>query len=287
MSIKSQLKIAGLFGTGIAIIIAIIFAFNSFTTVGVGKEKAGAFMGQVYDEPLASGWYFVNPVADFYKYDLQDVTYTIDDIGVPAQDNLKTQMDVSITGHFIPGLTCLVREETGKASTFMTTHYNRRVADAILEGGKALASDSQAFFTPGTMASMEEYIISRVNKELEPKGYTINAVKFSDIRLPAVVNNAIIATKQRTEQVNQQRQQLEIADLQAQEVTKQAEAKKNSAKFEAEAILMLAEATAEANVAIAKTLTPSLIKSQWIDQWNGVQPTTVLGEGTSALISVK
>jgi regulator of protease activity HflC (stomatin/prohibitin superfamily) len=268
----------------LALFVGVIFAWNSFTTVGVGKEKAGALFGQVYDKPLPSGWYFVNPLASFETYDLQAMTEHFDDIGMPAQDKLKTVMDMSVTGNFIAGKTTHARTETGSAVGFMNTHYFNRIRAIAIEVGKQQAVLSEAYFDADTLGVVEDMIIAKVNDELNPKGYMITAVKFSDIRLPKVVKDAVEKTKKRDQEVEEQSAKLEIADLLAQEKTKIAEAADASAEFEASAIMKIATAQADANKLLNRSLTAELIEYRRIEKWNGVRSTHVLGDDTSFIL---
>jgi len=60
-------------------IVVLVIAFNGWTIVGVGKEKVGSTFGKVHESALTSGFHFVNPLADFERYDLQEMTYTWED----------------------------------------------------------------------------------------------------------------------------------------------------------------------------------------------------------------
>lgn len=283
--------------TAIVAIIVLIVAFNAWTIVGVGKEKVGATFGKVHESALGSGFYIVNPLADFERYDLQEVTYTWEDLGVPAQDNLKTSMDVAITGHFISGMTANVRENIGSSDGFMASQVNRRVPAMIVEVGKELAVVSQDFYGETTLARMETEIKFRLNKELQQRGYQITTVKFSDINLPQVVTAAIVKTKQRQQEVNEQLAKLKIADLQAQEKTAEAQAASKSAAFNATAAELTADAelyriqrVAEGNLALSASVTDKLIELKEAEAgllWNGVMPTTMLGATPNVLMNLK
>lgn len=292
-----KITLPKLIGGAVASVLTVIIGFNSFTSVGVGKEKVGATFGKVHSEALTSGVHLVNPLADFEKYDLQEMTYSWDNIGVPAQDNLKTSMDVAVTGHFLAGATVQVRSEQGSASGFMSNQVKRRVPAMIVEVGKELAKNSQDFYGETTLARMETAIITRLNAELNQRGYRITAVKFSDINLPQVVTTAVVKTKQRTEEVNRQEAELKIADLKAQEKTAVAKAAALSAEFQASAKREAADAelyrvqkVAEGNKALARSVTANLISLKEAEAkllWDGRMPTTVMGEGANVLMGMK
>jgi prohibitin 1 len=92
----------------------------------------------------------------------------------------------------------------------------------------------------------------------------------------------------------QSQQTLASAEL----AVKQAQANQEKAKIEnqtdimnaqakAQQALIKAQGEAKANQVLSTSLTPNLIEYNKIQKWNGVQPSTVLGNSTSALITVK
>ena len=291
---KNKMKLTTIIGSTVAALAVIIISMNSWTIVGVGKEKVGSTFGKVHEDALTSGFHVVNPLADFQLYDLQEFTYTWEDLGVPAQDNLKTSMDVAITGHFISGMTAEVRKNIGSSKGFMASQVNRRVPAMIVEVGKELAVNSQDFYGETTLARMESEIVTRLNEQLRPRGYVITTVKFSDINLPPVVTAAIIKTKQRQQEVNEQSAKLKIADLKAQEKTAEAQAAANSATHNATAVREAADAelyriqkVAEGNVALAASVTPNLISLKEAEAnllWDGRMPTTMIGESGAGIL---
>lgn len=277
-------------------VIASVVAINSFTIVGVGKEKAGATFGTIHESPLSSGFHIVNPIANYEEYDLQEMTYDWDDVGVPAQDNLKTSMDVHITGHFIQGMSTVVRQNNGSASHFKRSQLKKRVRSIVIDVGKSLAKDSQSFYGEKTLMIMEGEVKDRLNIELEPRGYVITAVKFSDVRLPPVVTQAVIKTKQRQQEIKEQTAKLEIQNQLAQEVVNTAKANRQASEENAAARKVAADAKlyemqqeAAGNAELGQSVTQNLIKLKEAEAkllWDGVMPKTVMGEGASVLIGL-
>lgn len=79
---------------------------------------------------------------------------------------------------------------------------------------------------------------------------------------------------------------------------KQAQAKQNQAKIDNETSIMNAQASAQqalikaqgeakSNQVIAQSLSANLIEYKKVQAWNGANPSTVLGNGTSTMIQVK
>lgn len=80
------------------------------------------------------------------------------------------------------------------------------------------------------------------------------------------------------------------ADTKLIQVTTQAQAQAKKQRIAADAaayaVEVKANAQAKANELLSKSLTPELIRYRQVDQWNGVMPQTVVGEGAMPLISV-
>ena len=60
----------------------------------------------------------------------------------------------------------------------------------------------------------------------------------------------------------------------------------SKAEADAKAAIMKAQAEAEANRVLAESLSNTLVEYNKIEKWNGVMPTTVLGDSTSAIIDM-
>ncbi|QDH46504.1 hypothetical protein LAh6_125 [Aeromonas phage LAh_6] len=254
--------------------------------------------GKVVEKPLTQGFNWVAPwnSVDVYPMTFQKTRY--ENLGVVSQDNLKTSMDISITGRFVRGMTPVARKDSGSISQFFEVQLKDRLRANILEAGKLLAKDSQDFYGETTLANMSEKIIELSNKELKPLGYEIVAVEFSDVNLPPVVASAVEGAKTRAEQVKTQTQQLKIADLKAQEKVKRADAESKSirmvananlekAQKEADGKLYAAQKEAEGNGVLSRSLTPEIIKNKEAEaklKWNGVAPTHVYDGDSSFII---
>ena len=57
-------------------------------------------------------------------------------------------------------------------------------------------------------------------------------------------------------------------------------------KVQAEAALYAGEKEAEMNKRISESLTGSLLQYYWIKQWDGILPSTVLGNGMDYMINL-
>lgn len=295
MSLGKALSIAGLVFCGLLI------AFMLKPFVIINDTEEGVLVkwdGKVEPVPLTQGFNTVAPWngVDIYPMTFQKTRY--ENLGVTSQDNLKTSMDVSITGRFIRGKTPVARKDSGSIQQFFDVQLKDRLRSNILEAGKTFAKDSQDFYGEKTLTNVTDYIIETSNKELKPLGYEIVAVEFSDINLPPVVAQAVEGAKTRAENVKTQTQQLKIADLKAQEQVKKADAQSKSIRMvasanleriqkEADGKLYAAKKESEGNKLLSMSLTPEIIKNKEAEAkllWNGVSPTHVYGGDSSFII---
>ncbi|NRD77960.1 hypothetical protein HPT25_11250 [Bacillus sp. BRMEA1] len=117
-------------------------------------------------------------------------------------------------------------------------------------------------------------------KELEKAGISIGTFGFTHVGSP--------------KGMEQSQQALATAELNV----KKAQAEQEKAKIEnqtrilnaqtdAQAAKIKAEGEAAANQLLAKSLTTELVEYNKVQKWNGVNPTTVLGNGANTMITVK
>jgi regulator of protease activity HflC (stomatin/prohibitin superfamily) len=285
-----QIAIAAIVG-----VTTLAIGLNSYTTVKVGDEKVGAVFGKVNPQELKSGFHIVNPLADFEVYDVQEVSYSWDNMPIPSQDKLRTSMDVTVIGKFTPGSTANVRKQFGSAKGYINNQLFPRVPSIMVDVGKAIAVESSDFYNETTIEKMRLEGINRLNDALT--GYTVTDILIKDINLPPTIVAAVKAAVTEQEKVVKQQSALEIEKLKAAKLTAIAKAADDSASFNASAVKKAADAelyritkVAEGNKALARSVTPALIKLKEAEAkllWNGVMPQTMLGDGTNVLMNMK
>jgi regulator of protease activity HflC (stomatin/prohibitin superfamily) len=132
--------------------------------------------------------------------------------------------------------------------------------------------------------NQQSAVTDRINKELgvalAKVGIEIGTFGFTHVGSPAGMA--------------QSQQTLATAELNV----KQAQANQDKAKIDnqtallnaetdAQAQLIKAQGEAKANQVLSQSLTPELVEYNKVQKWNGVNPTTVLGAGTSTMVQVK
>jgi regulator of protease activity HflC (stomatin/prohibitin superfamily) len=286
-----SLFVAG--GSVLAVLLCIWLGFNAWTITPAGAGKVGVLFGNIDPVPLSSGFSVVNPLKKFIKFDLKDQSHTWDDVGVPAQDKLTSRMDVTVV--FDTSLAAIpeLYRTIGTLEEVRTKHFTKKVMSVMREVGKSVMK-SEDFFKDETQQMMQTFMEDSLQEYFTPLGVNIKTVMFSDVQLPTVVTQAVIATKKRTEQLNMEKAQLAIEEQKAQRAVKTAEAANDSATHKAQAKVKMADAkayallkvkTAEAagNRKLANSLTSTLVAYTQAKNWDGKLPTTSLGSTTPML----
>lgn len=286
----------------VIVLLLILLMLKPFKIINDTEEGAQVtWSGLVKPEPMKAGFHWMNPFNSVSTIPLTYQNFKLDDVGVPARDGFKTSMDMAITGQFIPGAAPMIRKDTGSAERFIQTHVVRRLNANLIEAGKKYAKVSQDFYNETTLNEVRDDVIRQSNEELNPLGFRVTAIEFSDLNLPPVIMDAITKAKVQAENVKRQNESLQIAALKAQEVEKiadsnskatimNADAAKYKAEKEADAKLYAAAKEAAGNKEIASSVTPALV--QYMDaqaklKWDGALPTTNVGGNTPIIMNTK
>lgn len=137
--------------------------------------------------------------------------------------------------------------------------------------------------------------------DMEPYGITIVSIAIEDLDFTDAFTNAVeakqVAAQNKLTAETQQAQKTMEQEAESQRAIIAANAKAEQdiiaakadlevVKIQADAALYAGEREANMNERIAQALTPELINYYWIKQWDGVLPSTVLGNDSSYMIDL-
>lgn len=168
------------------------------------------------------------------------------------------------------------------------------VSPRVLEDVKIVLARYTAERLVESRQDASDAIYDLIKKELAEKGinvisFAIENLDFTDAFESAVEAKQVATQEKQKAQTEQEKQTMEMQQK-AERDRIQAQAAADVQKIEADAkayaIEIEAQAKAKANKEISATLSESLIKYNLINQWNGLLPTTTLGEGTNVLFSL-
>lgn len=127
-------------------------------------------------------------------------------------------------------------------------------------------------------------VTAKINKELgielDKMGISIGTFGFTHVGSPKGMEQSQQALA--TAELNVKKSQADQDKAKIENQTKIL-----NAQADAQAAKIKAEGEAAANEALSKSLTSELVEYNKVQKWNGVNPTTVLGNGTSTMVTVK
>lgn len=248
-----------------ALLIAFILIPFSFHTVDAGEVAVVKHFGEA-KAVRSAGLHFdlwatntyVGYDAKVQKVDIETMTYSSD-----AQT-----MDVSMTLQYSinPDEVIEITKQYGSLDLLQA-----KLESIVIEKTKAVLSSYKAMDIIANRAEMspkvEEAIRAAVGEEYHVAINTVvlTNIDFSDAFESAVEDKMIAEQK------------LLQAEYENQTTIAQAQAK-------ADALVIAAQGEKDANELLQKSLTAEILKSQWIDKWNGELPDTMAGDDTTLAI---
>lgn len=249
-----------------------LYVFACILTVPAGHGKVATLFGKVENNTYYEGLHFVNPLYQFTTFDLRQKTHK-ENAGIPAEDKLITNMDVSVQYRTIGAMAPDILKNTGSTDALIQVHLIPKLRSILREQGKGVAV-SQDFFKESIQKQLQQTLQEGLVSYLSPKGIEVEAVLIRDVVLPDVIRDSITETKRREQEVLKQQAELERFATEQNQKVKTAESEYDAAKLEAKKIKELADAESYKIDVINKTLakSPNYIELKRVEQWNGVLP---------------
>lgn len=160
----------------------------------------------------------------------------------------------------------------------VTDGYVRtQVQDAFIKEAEKLAGIA---IMGGSQQTLLDAVKARLNTKLESRGFNIDSVSFigapeADGRVMNSINAVIEATQKAQE-----------AEAKVATVRAEADQARAEANGIADAIKTKANAEAEANLIVAKSITPTLLQYEAVKKWDGVAPKVFGGGGAGLLLGI-
>ena len=210
--------------------------------------------GKVMPLPFEEGLHIpVNPLYQWYDFDTRADTIT-ETASVPSQDQLQTQMDVSVKFRINASEAPETLKLFGDKNRLISTQLIPSLRSTLREAGKTIAR-AEDFFLEETQNRLQVQLLDDLKDSLDKKGLIIDEVLIRSITLPPFIMKAIEGKKEREQEVEKQKAELERFKTEMQEKVEQAIAERQAAEQEAEKVKVLADARAyeigKLNVAIA------------------------------------
>ena len=249
--------------TVVIVIVVLIFTSRFYVSVPAGHVAVATLFGKVRDNPFEEGLHIpVNPLYDWHLYDVRQKTH-LEVANVPSQDQLQTKVEVSVQFRLIRQDTPRILNETGRIADVLRVHIVPKLRSLVREQGKTVKR-AEDFFLEETQLTLQSALLEGLKDYLFSKGVEVTAVLIRDIALPPFIIKAIEGKKEREQEVEKQKAELERFRTEQQQVIAQAEAERTAAEEDAAKRRVLADAQAyeieKINTAIGKN--PNYVKLQ-------------------------
>ena len=275
-------------------VLCVILVLSCFTSVPAGFTGVPVTFGKVADYTLDSGLHFKSPFTEVIKMDNRIQKHTVN-MSAFSQDIQETSVSYTINYQISKNDAMTIYRTIGReyfdtviapniseAVKTATAHYT---AESLVNNRDKLAAEIE-----GTLKDLlAPYNIEVVGTAIEDLDFTdafTNAVEAKQV----AAQNKLRAETEQSQATMEEQARAERAIIAAEAEAKQSVIAANAdlevVKIQAEASLYAGEKEAQMNQRIAESLTPELIKYYWIKQWDGVLPSTVLGDTTSIMLDM-
>lgn len=281
-------------------LLIVLLAFSSlFLTGCFDKVPAGNVGVKIYllggskgvdHEVLPVGRYWIGMNEELFLFPTFQQNYvwtkdnvpgseTDESITFQTNDGMQINADIGITYAIKPENVGKVFEKYRRGVEEITDVVLRNmVRDAFVR--HASKYDAEAAYSTKKNELIAS-VLTDVKTEAEKYGISVDNIYFiGGMRLPDQIVKALNSKIEAIQTAQKTENELRQAEAQAKKVFAEAEGR-------AKSIEVVAAAEARANELISKSLTSQLVEYKKIEKWNGITPSTVLGSGSSTIVSVK
>jgi regulator of protease activity HflC (stomatin/prohibitin superfamily) len=287
--IKLPLALPALF---IGIVLMSVFSL----IVRIDAQQVGVLVKPtgVSSDELHTGWHIVMPWNDVHKMDKTVWVYTCtnakgegakdhaDAIWAPTKDGIKMGIDISVSWRIDPEMASWIYQNVTENDGGNSGRYLWLEENVIRTKLKSTLALSVSNYTPIEVYSTKREIIQndvilRIRKEVGTYHLIIDQVDIREVYYNSEYETAI-NNKKLAEQ-----EALRLVD-----VTKQKEELLKQASINKEIAIQQAEGEAKALQIKGSSIAsnPKIIELEWINKWNGVLPTYMLGSGQGIMLNL-
>lgn len=251
---------------GVLLVLMFWFGSSMYQKVPAGYVGVATLFGEVKKEPFEEGLHVpVNPFYEWYFYDVRQKSH-LEEANVPSQDQLQTKIQVSVQFRLQGENAPKILQETGQAQDVLIVHIVPKLRSLMREQGKTIRR-AEDFFLEETQQNMQTSLLEGLKNYLGSKGVSVEAVLIRDISLPPFIIKAIESKKEREQEVEKQKAELERFTTEQQQKVELAKAESEAAKEQALKKRLLADAQAyeieKINTAIGDN--PNYVKLQALE----------------------
>ncbi len=250
------------------LVVLLVLAWAASRCVKVieaGHVGVATLFGSVQAEPYEPGFHIVNPLLGWTSFDARQKTH-MEQAGVPSQDQLTTEVDISVQYRIIASMAPDIYTQTGTAEQAVNVHLIPKVRSVLREQGKSIVR-AEDFFLEETQQKLQTSLQLELESFLQSKGIEVNDVLIRDIQLPARLVAQIQQKKETEQQAERQKAELIRYETEQQQQVVKAKADRQAAEEEAARRKTIADAQAYEIEAINRAISenPAYIQLQSLE----------------------
>lgn len=237
-------------------IFLLITVFCSFQTIKSGEVGLRVRFGKIIDSNLSEGFNFKIP----YIEKIVKVNIKVQKVELTTAAASKDLQDINT--NLAINYRVLSEEASNLYKTVGNAYEEIILVPVIEESLKAIISNYTAEETITKRSEVSSKCLEELQDKVEKYGIVIDNFNIINLSFSEEYSKAI-------------------------EEKQVAEQKLATAKLEAEALIVEAEATKEANELLKQSLTAELIEKQFIEKWDGKLPETYAGDDILGIFKTK
>lgn len=280
--------------TAAGVLLVVLFAGCAMTTridaghVGIRVKLAGSDRG-IQDMPVVTGWVFYNPITEqivIFPTSVQNVVWTQsthegkafdESITFSSNEGVNVTGDIGLSFHIEPSLAPKLygRFRQNDLALLADGYVRNTVREAFNDVGSHMPV--QEIYGSGKSKMLRD-VTERMRDVLGKDGFVIDQLTINGaLRLPQnvadAINRAMEATQNAIQSENRVRQVRAEADQAVTQAHGAAEAARQKAQGDGDAILIRARSEARANEVIRLSTSPAVLQYRALEHWDGKLPT--------------
>ncbi len=250
----------------LAALLVLMFGQRFLHAVPAGHVGVAILFGEVQDESYPEGLHFVNPLLSWKDLDARQDTYQLSKMEVPTRDQLLSTVDLSIQWRLDSTRAAEIIRDTGDKERLKDVHLKPTVRSLVRELGTTVER-AEDLFKDEVRVALAGEIQTQLSEYVASKGILVDEVLLRNINLPPVLADAIGRKKEREQEVERQRAELERVKLEQEQQVAQSVASRRAAEEDAKRLRILADAKAYEIATINKAASgnPAYIQLQSLE----------------------
>ncbi len=227
----------------IAALLVLMFGQRFLHSVPAGHVGVATLFGEVQETPYPEGLHIVNPFLSWVDLDARQDSLKIAQLEMPTRDQLLSKVDLSIQWRLDASRAPEIFRSTGDKQRIVQVHLIPKARSLVRELGTTIQR-AEDLFKEETRDKLALEIQEELTAYVSDKGVLVDSVLLRNINLPSVLAEAIGRKKEREQEVERQRAELDRVKLEQEQQVAQAEASRRAAEEDAKRLRILADAKA-------------------------------------------